>query len=249
MATLAQSVRFLAEVHQEAAAAIADEARLDRERAREEANKKRKIDGGKLPVQEELKHKNVFVEERELPHAVLRNVQAAATKYQMARKLTRTGADYYVAMDPANPGSRTLWAAVLKGATIFSTEAFCDLTGPAMSYRNALAQRRDVYITNGFKTKAEQVWSIVNSLRGDRWNLLETQEVFLNCKVDSVNRKRSAKCLCLAASNEIDAIWGALRGRLGNRHQGKVAKDQWASPRFAKIGNEATQTLFPIPLC
>ena len=98
-----------------------------------------------------------------------------------------------------------LWACVLRGGWIVSTDVIIQGIGVSLKLHAACLTRRYLYVTDQFKAHAPLVWDIINSsiaYPGSRINLLGSMEEFAARKASPANWK-SASIVALVSDDEI----------------------------------------------
>ena len=81
----------------------------------------------------------------------------------------RTLAQCIVVNDPANPGSRSLWAACLLGQSIISCRMFLTGNGPAVQMCAALKTPRQLFVSPGCRTAHPRVSELLTKVVGRPW--------------------------------------------------------------------------------
>ena len=112
--------------------------------------------------------KYVFVE-KEICDADLR---ATLASKGMMRSGVRVGSDAFIVPNPADPGMRVMWAAVLTGASIMNRDAVQG-KGYLMQFKPALVTKRDIWVSTSFRAHRPTVFEIVRSCAeqtsGSKW--------------------------------------------------------------------------------
>jgi hypothetical protein len=104
-----------------------------------------------------------------------------------------TEAEVVLALDPADPGRKAKYAAVLKGAYVASLDAlFNGGVGAVIKYKPAIHKGRKLWFTDAYRTKHEALLQVIREVAfgaaGSRWEELESKEDF--CKEHERHKKQ-----------------------------------------------------------
>ena len=93
-------------------------------------------------------------------------------------------ADVFVLDEPAKPGQRIIWCAMLGGRTLCTVD-FVRTNGErgtAITYKKAVASRRQVWVSDNFKRSHVECFAILASmvkLKGSHWRWLRDRDAFV----------------------------------------------------------------------
>lgn len=101
-------------------------------------------------------------------------------------------ADVLVVEHPGEQGSRTEFAAILKGSCVVCPSVIIERKGPALLYK-ANNTKRKVYISQRYRDKAPATVEIITSCSTGKWKIIEDIE-----KYKELWKKKSASAACAA---------------------------------------------------
>ena len=112
----------------------------------------------------------------------------------------------FVVKDIAAPGQRNMWCCMLSGGII------CDLaccthgkSGSAIGYKSAMATRRNVWLSQGFRTKHMELSQIIDAkmqMPDSKWTPLASHAEMLAAAARATRQKRPGNVLVFVSPSE-----------------------------------------------
>ena len=164
--------------------------KTDKARSQKEARDEAKT---ATPRRTSLLNKRLFVDMAEADQDAEPDVQEAIEKHRMPVVLSRVEAQVFMCSKPADPGRRTLWAAMLCGGTIVDATFMQSggARGISLTYQAAIRTPRSIWISPAFANAHPALRDVVRDACGTReskWKLLSTRASFLAAQVKMANR-------------------------------------------------------------
>ena len=127
----------------------------------------------------------------------------------MGITMQRSRADVLVAEDPAQIGSRTMWAAVLRGGAIMSRDTLerPDSVGIRLfAFKAGLLSTRRVHVSE--KVVGTQIHRLIQDCMRhyatSKWKMFSTTADFIEHKVKATSRSKAAEVWAVVDSNGIE---------------------------------------------
>jgi len=152
-----------------------------------------------------LRGKRVFVEPDIQSPALI--IAITALGMERLNGGDRVLADVYVAQDPANPGQRAWWSAVLSGGRI-ACPGFMHskgASGASLVFRAAVASRRSLWLSPAFCAAHDVLTAIlVRSMTpsGNKWRRLQSKASFQAASTTATKNNRKYDVLALVTKAE-----------------------------------------------
>ena len=163
-----------------------------KDRLRDEARKHRLLQA-EPPASATLRRAVLYVAESNLPQGWER---AVSEKEGFITQSLEQPAGFYVVADPWKLNNELVGlAASLHGAWLLAPRVYMGLDiGPAMKLKPALQTRRNIWISDNFKTECALAWviileAIVHGGASCKWQVLATPQIFAAEKAPAPHRQ------------------------------------------------------------
>lgn len=158
------------------------------------------------PTPRELHGATVFISESVL--SANRGSLSLALRGHEADRVTHEAlGNIFVVPDVTRLTEAVSIAACLKGAWVISPEVFCLAPGPALKFKPALATRRFIWASDGFKEEHPEAWGMLRrvstpAIGRAQWVFLDSGADWAASKARAIRSNNASKVLALLSSQE-----------------------------------------------